>query len=174
MDIKIIRNYQICSTLFVFVLGALLHFTYEWSGENPFIAIFSSVNESVWEHLKLLFFPMVITIIIGLFYFKNSIPNFLCSKAIGILVAMAFTIIFFYTYSGILGTNISFIDFSSFFIATILGELVSYFLIIKKFKCNNTLAIVFLLFIFLCFVCFTFNPPSIGLFENPTEKMPVR
>lgn len=32
--------------LFISVLGVLLHFTYEWSGDNPIVALFSAVNES--------------------------------------------------------------------------------------------------------------------------------
>ena len=53
--------------LFISVLGVLLHFTYEWSGDNPIVALFSAVNESTWEHLKLLFFPMLLLTIIELF-----------------------------------------------------------------------------------------------------------
>ena len=167
MNIKKIRNYQIFSTIFTFILGTLLHFTYQLSGENKFIALFSSVNESTWEHLKLLYFPMLLTTIIGYFYFKKTISNFLCSKAVGILVAIAFTIIFFYTYTGVLGKNIAIIDISSFFIATILGELTSYLLIINKFKCNNIIAIIVLIILFFCFKQFTFKAPHIGLFRDP-------
>ena len=101
MNIKKIRNYQIFSVIFTFAIGTLLHFTYKLSGENNLVAIFSTVNESTWEHLKLLFFPMLLTIIIGYFYIGKDVPNFLCSKTIGILVSMAFTIIFFYTYTSI-------------------------------------------------------------------------
>ena len=118
MNISKIRNYQIFSSFFTFILGTLLHFTYELSGNNQIVALFSSINESVWEHLKLLFFPMLISTIIGYFYFGKSIPNFLCSKTIGIIVSITFTVIFFYTYTGILGKNISYIDIGSFFIAT--------------------------------------------------------
>ena len=46
----------IARILSVSLLGTLLHFTYRWSGRNPLIA---PVNESVWEHMKLLFFPML-------------------------------------------------------------------------------------------------------------------
>ena len=53
-----IKNFQIFSTIFVMILGTLLHFTYEWSGGNLLVASFSAVNESTWEHLKLLFYPM--------------------------------------------------------------------------------------------------------------------
>ena len=42
--------------IFAMILGSLLHFTYEWSNENSFVGSFSAINESTWEHLKLLFF----------------------------------------------------------------------------------------------------------------------
>ena len=167
MNIKKIRNYQIFSIIFTFILGILLHFTYELSGENKAVAIFSAVNESTWEHLKLLFFPMLLTTIIGYFYIGKDAPNFLCSKTIGILVSLAFTIVFFYTYTGVLGKNIAFIDISSFFIAVILGEVISYVLIINKFKCNNKIAIIILIILFICFIVFTYHTPKIGLFKDP-------
>lgn len=45
---------------FISILGVLLHFTYEWSNDNPAVGLFSAVNESTWEHLKLIFFPMLL------------------------------------------------------------------------------------------------------------------
>lgn len=167
MDIKKIRNFQIFSIVLTFVLGTLLHFTYKLSGENKIVAVFSSINESVWEHLKLLYFPMLLSTIIGLFYFRKDVPNFLCSKAIGIITALVFTVIFFFTYTGILGRHIAAIDIASFFIAVILGEFVSYLLIINKFKCSNIIAIVVLITLFLSFIIFTFFTPNIGIFKDP-------
>ena len=167
MNKKKIRNYQIFSTIFVCILGTLLHFTYELSGENSIIASFSAVNESVWEHLKLLFFPMLLTTIIGYFYVGKNVHNFLCSKTIGIITSMLFTVIFFYTYSGILGKNIAIIDISSFFVATILGEYVAYRLMNSTFKCNNKISIIVLIIIGICFVTFTYSAPQIGIFKDP-------
>ena len=162
-----IKKYQIFSIVFTFVLGTILHFTYDWLGKNPVVGAFSAVNESTWEHLKLLFFPMTITTIMGWFILKKEYPNFLCSKTLGIIIAIAFTIIFFYTYTGILGRNVAFIDISSFFIATMLGEVASYLLIINKFKCNNKIAIAILVILFICFIAFTYYTPPIGLFRDP-------
>ena len=162
-----IRKYQIFSVIFTFILGSLLHFTYQLSGENKFVAFFSSINESVWEHLKLLFFPMLITLIIGCFYFGKDAPNFLCSKTIGILASMAFMVVFFYTYTGILGKNIPAIDIASFFIATILGEFLAYLLIVNKFKCNKQISIIVLILLFILFVIFTYFTPKIGIFKDP-------
>ena len=46
MDKKKVRNYQIFSVIFTFVLGSLLHFTFKLTEGNPVVAVFSSVNES--------------------------------------------------------------------------------------------------------------------------------
>ena len=64
MEKKKIIRFQIFSVIFTWILGTILHFLYEWSGDNKIIASFSAVNESTWEHLKLVFFPMLITTIV--------------------------------------------------------------------------------------------------------------
>ena len=170
MNINKIRNYQIFSVIFTFILGTLLHFTYKLSDENQLVAIFSSVNESVWEHLKLLFFPMLLTTIIGYFYIGKNIPNLLCAKTIGIITSMVFMIIFFYTYSGVIGSTIPIIDIGSFFVSTVLGEFISYILMINKFNCNKKLAIIVLIILSICFIIFTFNPPNLGIFSEPLKS----
>ena len=160
-------KFTIFSGIFVMILGTLLHFTYEWSGDNIFVASFSAVNESTWEHLKLLFYPMLLTTIIGYFYFGSKSSNFLCARLLGILTAILFTIIFFYTYTGIVGTNFAFIDISIFFAAVILGEFVSYKILNSNFICNNLSAFGGLLILLLCFIVFTYYTPEIGLFLDP-------
>ena len=51
-----LKSYTLAGTIFVLVLGTLSHFFYEWSNDNPLIGLFSPINESVWEHMKLLSF----------------------------------------------------------------------------------------------------------------------
>ena len=68
--------FLIIGAVFTIITGTLLHFVYEWSGESLFVGIFSPINESVWEHLKLLFFPMSVWILIG--YFIQNLHSF-CS-----------------------------------------------------------------------------------------------
>ena len=158
--------FEIISTIFVMVLGTFLHFTYKWSNNNMLVGIFSPINESIWEHLKLMFFPMLITIIIGYLYKGKDIDNYLSSKVIGTIVMLSFTIVFYYTYSGILGTNYTGVDVSIFFIAVALGQYVSYKLMKTKFHGNNITATIILLVLLLCFVIFTFFPPNIALFKD--------
>ena len=159
--------FQIISTIFILILGTILHFTYNWSENNVFVGLFSAINESTWEHLKLIFFPMLITLIVGYFIFKDIFSNYICSKILGILIAISFTVIFFYTYTGIIGTNYAFLNILSFIIAVILGEYVTYKLTLNRFTCNRYFYTIILILVTFTFLIFTFNPPKINLFKDP-------
>lgn len=163
--------FEIISTIFIMILGILLHFTFEWANNNELVGTFSAINESTWEHLKLIFFPMLITLIMGYFYKGKNISNYLCAKVIGMILAIIFTIIFFYTYTGIIGRNFAIVDISSFFIAVVLGQSVAYKKMQSKFYCNNIMSIMLLLILYLCFCIFTFFPPHIALFKDPITGM---
>lgn len=166
---KIVR-FQIISIILAAILGTLLHFAYDWSNQNLLVAAFSAVNESTFEHLKILFFPMLLTTIIGYFYIGKTIPNFLCSKTIGILTAISFVTIFFYTYTGIIGTTLDFLNIGSFYVAIILGEYVAYRIMLSNFVCNKTIALITLILLTFLFIFFTYNTPEIGLFKDPINR----
>ena len=169
-DDKSFSKFQIFSTIFTLISGVLLHFAYQWSGNNSFIGLFSAVNESSWEHLKLIFFPMLITLIIGYFIFKNDFPSYICAKTISIICAMLFTIIFFYTYTGIIGTNYDFLNIATFVIAVILGEYITYLLTFNHIDCNKSSSVITLILLAFVFLIFTFNPPKINLFKSPIDN----
>ena len=162
---------QLIAILFSLILGTLLHFTYKWSGKNLFVGSFSAVNESVWEHLKLVFYPMLIATIVEYFFVKDVANNYIEAKAIGIFTAMAFIVVTFFTYSGIIGTSIIVIDILIFILSIILGEYVAYRLMKRKDESTVTtesLAIIILAFLLLCFVIFTYLPPEVNLFRDVT------
>ena len=167
-DRKVI-NFQIFSAIFASVLGTILHFTYELSNNNLIVGAFSAVNESTWEHLKLLFIPMLITTIIGYLYLNENKDKFLCAKTIGIIVSMLFTIIFFYTYSGVLGTNLAIINILTFLGAIVLGEYVSFELMNSYIKCDKMAAIITLTILLISFIAFTYFSPKIGIFKDPID-----
>ena len=162
-----IRKFSILSTIFVIFVGTLLNFAYGWSSQNIIVGLFSAINESTWEHLKLLFYPMLITSIAGYFFVGKNTSNYWCVRVIGIILAMALTIVLFYTYSGILGYNIDIINISIFVISVIIGEYVSYKLLQSLMVCKTWKAILTLVIISAMFTIFTSNPPSIGLFVSP-------
>ena len=165
---------QIAVIIICLFFGTLLHFTYEWSGENFFVGIFSAVNESVWEHLKLVFYPMLIMGIIEYFYVKDIVNNYLEAKTIGIFSAMSFIITSFYTYTGIIGTKFLIIDVLIFIISIIVGEWVAYKLMTRKDESttlSTVLSIGILLFFLISFTIFTYSPPTANLFVEYKNLM---
>ena len=166
---KLIK-FEILSTITIAIIGFLLHFTFKLSNSNTIIGIFSAVNESVWEHLKLLFFPSLITIIIGSSYFKNAKPYYLCYKVKGLILASLLIIVFHYTYTGILGHHIPIVDISIFMLSIIFEEYYTYKNLLTNVDCNKLSAIIAATIITLCFLIFTFTPPKINLFKDPITQ----
>ena len=164
---------QVIITVISIILGTILHFTYNLSGQNNFIGSFSAVNESVWEHLKLAFFPMLILGIIEYFFVKNISNNYIEAKTIGIFLAISFIVVAFFTYTGILGVDILILDILIFITSIILGETISYKLMKRENESNNktkVLAGIILIFLLFSFIICTFNPPKVNLFRDPITK----
>jgi len=163
-----IKTWEIITVIICIALGILLHFTFEWSGENVVVGLFSAVNESTWEHLKLIYYPMVLMAIIGYFVIGKKSYNYWTTQAVGIISAIIFTVVFFYTYTGIIGTNYAALNIATFVVAIILGGVVTYKLLISP-KLYNAEGIskILLIILFLSFILYTFNPPQIALFQNP-------
>ena len=163
-----IRTWQIIAVIICLILGTLLHFTYEWSGRNMIVSLFSAVNESTWEHLKLVFYPMFLMAAIGYFIIGKRSNNYWTAQTVGIITAIVFIIVFFYTYTGVSGTNFAPVNIGSFIIAILLGQYITYKLLISRKSYNaEIISIIFLLILFLSFMLYTFNPPQIPLFQDP-------
>ena len=108
--------------IFISVLGVLLHFTYEWSGDNAVVGLFSAVNESTWEHLKLLFFPFLLLTILEVLLRGNMLPEqFLPARVLGILAGMGGIVVGFYTLQGVLGRNYDALNIALYFAEVLLS-----------------------------------------------------
>ncbi|MDE7286750.1 MAG: hypothetical protein K2N55_07930, partial [Lachnospiraceae bacterium] len=171
-----LKKEMIKGILFVSIVGTLCHFIYKWSGKNPIAGLFFPVNESTWEHMKLLFFPMLLY---ALYMYKkqrmpryashpyvklkDAYPCILSALLYGILTGTFLIPVLFYTYKGILGRDYIALD-----IAVFLGSVILAFWTVYKFtlscKSNALLpllkAAVFALAV--CFLVFTYYPPAIG------------
>ncbi len=152
----------------VSLLGTLLHFVYDWFGGN-FSALFSGVNESTWEHMKLLFFPMFAVAIIENFFFKHDYKNFWCIKLLGTLLGLIMIPVLFYTIGGIFGKTPDFVNIGIFFVsaaAAYIYETKSFSTQSEACKYNNSAFFAFCI-IAIAFWAFTFFPPKIPLFQDP-------
>ena len=148
--------------------GTILHYLYDWLGEAVWIAPISGVNESTWEHMKLLFWPMFIFAAIESFFFRD-IESFWCVKLKGTLLGLSLIPIMFYTYNGAIGRSPDWLNISIFFISAA----IAYIYEARQFKsgseiCKNPKrALVSLIGIALLFVIFTFKAPELGIFRDP-------
>lgn len=162
--------FEITGVVFIILFGAALHFTFAWSGNQPTVAWFSAVNESVWEHLKLAFWPSLIWLLIELIPLRNPANNFFTAKAMGIFVMVLFIPTVFYSYTAFTKESIFPIDFGTFVVAVIIGQLVSYKSLNYRqlSKAADVIAVLAIAVLALCFIIFTFYPPHLPIFQDST------
>ena len=152
---------------FTALLGTLLHFIYDWSGNLVLAAPFASVNESTWEHMKLMYFPMLAFAIVQSRYF-NDFKNFWWVKLAGIFAGLLLIPMLFYSVRGAFGNTPDFINIAIFFIAAAL----SFLLEAHLFKNGGLyikfplIALLIILIIGILFAVFTFLPPHLPLFRD--------
>ena len=145
-----------------------MHFLYDWLGKAVWIAPFSGVNESTWEHMKLLFWPMFIFAIVQSLFFREN-KSYWCIKLRGILLGLVLIPVLFYTYNGVIGSSPDWINIAIFFIAAA----ISYYcearwLNDNTIRCKSPrLAFALICVISILFVVFTFAPLEIGIFKDP-------
>lgn len=148
--------------------GTLLHFLYDWLGKTAWIAPFSGVNESTWEHMKLLFWPMFLYAVVQSFFLRER-EDLWCVKLKGILLGLSLIPLIFYTYNGVIGRSPDWINIAIFFISAA----ITYIYETRQLNKETTAcrhpkwAFLTLCGIALLFVVFTFSTPKIGIFKDP-------
>jgi hypothetical protein len=155
---------------FIIVIGSMMHFVYDWSGNLTIVGIFAPVNESIWEHLKMTFWPTLFWWLLGylLLHKTSRIATcqwfFACS--ISLIVCPLVIVSFYYSYTGAFGIHSLILDIFS----MILGVIIAQFLALHIYRyinssflyCMIAFATIFILMI--AFIYFTFSPPQIPLF----------
>ena len=157
--------------LIISILGTIGHFLYEWTNYNMLIGYISPVNESVWEHLKLLFFPAILFFIAEYFTCDNKQENYISSSVLGIFAGLLSIIALFYTYSGVLGYNISFFDIAIYYVGVAVMLTVRTLVIKNQLlssKNAKIVSIVVIIIMCVAFFTFSYNRPVLGIFIPPT------
>lgn len=165
---KKLKSYTIIGILFVIITGSISHSIYEWSGENFILGFFFPINESTWEHMKLLFLPMLLYSFYMNQKLKKEYPCISSALLLGILFGTLMIPVLFYTYSGILGTNFLPLDIGTFVLSVLFAFIKAYRLTLScKVSAYETLLKMLLLFMAVCFLTFTYSSPALGIFTVP-------
>lgn len=166
---KHLKHYTFIGIIFVLITGSLAHFLYDWSGNNYIVGLFVPISESIWEHMKLLFFPMLIYSLFIIFSFRKTYTCITSSLCFGILVGTLLIPIFFYAYTSILGRDIFILDIGTFILSIIIAFWLSYKLTLScRLKPVTLLLCCLVCILFICFMFFTYHPLDTKIFEDPT------
>ncbi len=167
MNKSLYRSF-ICGAVFVAITGTLLHFVYGWTDSNPIAGLFSPVSESTWEHMKLLFFPMLICSLFISYRQHAAYPCVLSGLLAGTVIGCFLIPIIFYTYTGILSFHLLLLDIATFLVSVIAAFMIAYRLTKNcRVQPYRNAVIMITLTLTLAFFLFTFFPPDIGLFISP-------
>ena len=163
--------WQMGGFIFTGILGTFLHFLFDLAGGCLWAGLFSAVNESIWEHMKLLFYPMALFALLEFLFWGKETPGFWKVKLMGILVGLVLIPVIYYTYTGILGVSADWFNIAIFFLAS--GA--AYFLETRRFQrgltspAGNKLSAFAIVALALVFTVLTFFPPEIPLFRDPQD-----
>ena len=163
------RRWEIAGLFFAIGAGNLLHFVYDRSGGHPVAALFAAVNESVWEHMKLLAVPWLVWTAAELLLLRRT--AWLAPRAAGLLTGVVTIPVLYYTYTGALGVNSTLVDILIFQAAVLLAFAVTW----RTGKVRRLQAVLWrilgalvLLGAAALFVWWTFVPPQLPLFADPS------
>lgn len=163
-----IALWQFFGFAFTAFAGTLLHFLYDWTGQSLMAAPFSGINESTWEHMKLLFVPLFLFALFQRRLFRED-RSFWYVKLAGTLLGLVSIPSLFYTLNGAFGPTPDWINISIFFVSAAMTFWWENRLFRREdLSCPHpNFAIAILCLIGLAFFIFTFFPPQIPLFADP-------
>ena len=164
---KSLKWFCIIGAVVTIILGVISHFVYDWTGENFLVGLFFPVNESTWEHLKLLFFPMFAYALVGGKKIEEQYPCIYNAMFLGIWVGLGMIPVLFYTYTGILGFNVDWLNIAVYTISVLTAYLVAYKTAGSCRKKDSKILRWSMYALLLAFMIFTVYPPKLGLFVSP-------
>lgn len=162
--------WELAGFLWTGAVGTLLHFLYDWSGKSAWAAPVSPVNESVWEHMKLLFVPLFLFTLVQLCFMGRTESNLLAVRSVSALTGLALIPVLYYTYTGALGLHLLWADIVIFFLADLVLFWLDYRLL-SRGRCfagwQQLLGAAALWALAFCFVWCTFRPPALPMWQSP-------
>jgi hypothetical protein len=164
--------WEIAAVFFILLFGSGLHFAFELSNFWYPVAPFAAVNESIWEHLKMVFWPGLIFFTVQYAFLKNDAcaDQFWTAKALCLVLMPLLIAGGWYAVVAATGEHYFVVDIALFIGAIITGQLLSYAVLSGKIGAGDKTRLAFLaiFLLALAFAIFSFYPPKLSLFEHGT------
>lgn len=167
-----LKQWRFAGIISIITLGFLLHYIYSFTGNSKIVGLFAPVNESVWEHLKLGYWSVVLFSVAEYLQIKNSANNYYLAKLIGVLTLEITILLIFYGYTCIIGKNIFLMDIFSYILGVIVCQYLTYNLFqLKLFsKLFNRISLAAFIAIGILFGVTTYYPPHASIFMDNSTK----
>jgi hypothetical protein len=177
---KQILIWEIIGVCVIIIAGGPLHFLFELSGYWRPVALIAAVNESVWEHMKMFFWPGLLFAGIQYLFIGKRIPNYWFGKLVGLIITPFVSATTFIAYLAIERASGNFapseiVTIYGSFIPVCLGQAACYrVLTAPTLSANiNRFASLGYLLLILAFSTFTYFPPKLYLFEQQHHFEPI-
>lgn len=166
-----LKNLKIIGTILAFLFSFPIHFLYK---EFPqFItSIFAPVNESIWEHMKILFTSIILSGIIQKLIIiskKTKLNNVCFSNFIAALSSIPIFLVIFIPIYSIIGENLA-MAIIIMLITIIISQIISYIIIVKRDLHLEVITIIFTILIYIAFAVLSYYPIKCGIFMDPKTQ----
>lgn len=171
---KQLKKWFVYETVFIIGGGSLLHFVYDLFKQNEFVGIFAPKNESIFEHLKLLVWPLFFFSLVEYLKFGYKKNNFITAKAVTLYSGILLILFLVYGYTGILGKHNVIVDILIFIVSVLLSQYFGYQLLTSEYQVNSlikVIASILIIVLTVLIIHFSFYPPSHSLFKDPTKTL---
>lgn len=167
-----LKTLKVITVIGCFLLAFLTHFLYEWF-PNTLFSIFFPVNESIWEHMKMLYTTILLYELIEFIILKLKkikVNNFLLASFTSAILSIPIYLIMFLPIFYKMGEKMI-ITFIIMLITFIIVQIIHYKLITYKEIHLDILAFIFIITTYIVMGILTYYPPEIDLFfDTKNEK----
>ena len=155
-----LKKIKILSFFAIFILSFLSHFMYDWF-PCTFISFFFPVNESIWEHMKILYTSILLWGIFEYFILNKyniNYNNFVLQLFFSAFSSIIIYLIIYLPIYNFVGENL-FISISLILIVYAFVIICSYYIMLKnENNIFNNLSVVCLILVYIIFIYLTYNP----------------
>ncbi len=160
------------NAILTFILCFLTHFLYTWI-PNPIFSIFFPVNESIWEHMKMIYTTILIYGIIEVFIMKKfniKFNNLLISIFIKAVICIPIDLLIYLPILKIFAEHMI-VTFIILFIAILISNIIGYFILkSNEIKYEKTISIIGIILVYIIMIILTYKPLKYDLFYDRTEQ----
>ena len=156
----------------LFIVGSLLHFAYEWSGNNKLVGILAPVNESIFEHSKLLLVPLLVFYSLSYMFLKGSadVNNYFFAMLVSIVFSIIVMVSFYYTYKEIIGSSYLWIDIFDLLLSLFIGQVLANHVYVYSTGISLYVSLFIIIAVFILYIYLTFNPFKTPFFMDKKSK----